>query len=1090
MFFNILKFELKYWLKNGAFYAYLFTFFLMALLSMAGASGAFGEGSASNESIANSPISIYGFTNFFNKLLLFLLPAIIGSTIYKDYKSNFNSILHTYPFSKANYLFAKFASGFLIVSLIAFSVELGLILGTKVPTVNPAKLLPFDAVPYLQTYFIYIIPNLLLFGVIVFSIVLLSRNIYTGFIAVILIWLLKEVVVRLAGSEGLASLIIEPFGENATQYLTRYWTLEEQNTLSLPLQPIILYNRLVWFFIGTTIFMAIYYRFSFSQGAFSLNLKTPKSESVTKNNFGSIIKVNLPKIKFDYTFFRQIQTAWKMSQTDFIFIIRSGAFISIVIAGILFLNVILLQMNPQTDTKTLPVTWVILGFPVFFFSFLIQILTFLYAGILVHRAQSSRISDLISVTPVPNWVLLFSKFLALVKMQMLLLSLIMVVGIAIQLNSNFYDFEIGHYLFDLFVIHLISFVIWAFLSLLIQSIFTNTYLSLFLLILGALGVSQLPSLGIESFVFRFNESPNADFFLKYSDINGYGHSLTPYLLYKFYWLIFGLLLFCLNLLIWQRELTNSFIERLKIAKKRLSTKLVFISVILLASFLGFGFYLFNQENNPDNRNLSAKDETNLLTQFQKKYDKYKHTIQPRITSVFVKLDIYPETNSFLASGKYTFINKNAQAVDTLLIKMGYDEITSISLDTKATLIEEDTVFKFVVYKLEKGIAPNDSINLNFTIQNHPNTLVAKSSNVLKNGTYLKSDIFPRLGYFANTEIKQPDDTTAQSNHYQSIDADLINFEAILSTSPKQIAITSGYPVKEWLEDERRYFHYKMDKPIKFVLGFNSGIFEILKEDYKGVDLRIYYHPKHTYSLSLMMEGLKSSIDYNTKYFGAYQHKQAQIIEFPRSEGSYATTSGNCIQVSEIRFINDANIVKEGGIDLSFYVVAHELTHQWWGNQVIPADVLGATMITESITEYITAKIYENKFGKNSALQFLRIQRNRYLSGRADETEAEAPLYLVNSNQSYIAYGKGAIAFYILSEYIGEEKVNGALKKYLDKAKLHPIPYTTSIELLDFLKKETPDSLHYLITDLFEKTDTEKTLIHFDNLFKQTNNASH
>lgn len=78
------------------------------------------------------------------------------------------------------------------------------------------------------------------------------------------------------------------------------------------------------------------------------------------------------------------------------------------------------------------------------------------------------------------------------------------------------------------------------------------------------------------------------------------------------------------------------------------------------------------------------------------------------------------------------------------------------------------------------------------------------------------------------------------------------------------------------------------------------------------------------------------------------------------------------------------------------------------------------MITESITEYITAKIYEKKYGKHSALKFLKIQRDRYLTGRANETEEEVPLYLVNPEQSYISYGKGAIAFYILSEFIGEE----------------------------------------------------------------------
>ncbi|MBK9722612.1 MAG: hypothetical protein IPO78_13490 [Saprospiraceae bacterium] len=257
--------------------------------------------------------------------------------------------------------------------------------------------------------------------------------------------------------------------------------------------------------------------------------------------------------------------------------------------------------------------------------------------------------------------------------------------------------------------------------------------------------------------------------------------------------------------------------------------------------------------------------------------------------------------------------------------MGYDEITTLLFDTKATLIEEDTISKFCIYKLDKGIKPNDSINLNFIVKNQKNTLLTQNSNILKNGTFLKSDIFPRLGYFANTEKKMPTDSTYFANHYQSIDADLINFEAIVSTTSKQIAITSGNLIKEWLEDGRRYFHYKMDKPIKFVLGFNSGEFAVLKENYKGVDLRVYYHPKHIYNIQQMLDGLKFSLDYNTFYFGPYQHKQVHIIEFSRSEGSYATTAGNCIQISEMRFINDTCDIKEGGIDLSFYVAAHELS---------------------------------------------------------------------------------------------------------------------------------------------------------------------
>ncbi len=964
-------------------------------------------------------------------------------------------------------------------------------LGTKLPTVNPAQLLPFDATPYLQTYFLYLIPNIFLFSVLVFSVVVLTRNIYTGFISIVLFWLLKEIVLRLAAAhtDGLGELLIDPFGESAVHYFTKYWTTSETNTFVLPLHSVIFLNRLVWFFIAVIIFLTTYRWFSFSQNPLSFGLKNKKGESQTKDNFGSIIKINLPKTKFNFSFLQQIKTSWKLSQTDFTYITRSGGFISVVFVGVLFIAAILLQINPQTDSKTLPVTWVILGFPVFFFSFLIQVLTFLYAGILIHRANLSRFSALISSTAVPNWVLLLSKLLALLKMQIVLLSLIVVTGIVVQINSGYYNFEIRHYLYDLLAIHWVGFIIWALASLFIQSIFRNTYLGLFLLILCTLGISQLPSFGIEKFVFRFNDSPNADFFLKYSDMSGYGQSLRPYLLYKFYWLVFGVLLFFISLMLWEREITNSLIERFRMAKNHFSRTLAVPSIVLIVSFLCFGYFLFQLENKPENKLLSSRNEAELLKQFQNKYGMYEKIKQPRITSLHVQLDISPETNSFIANGKYTLINKTSLIIDTLFIKTGYDEITALSFSTKVNLISEDKLFKCFIYKLDEGIAPNDSITLNFTIKNVDNSFLVQNSNILKNGTYLKSDIFPRLGYFANTEKNIPNDNIAFTNHYQSMDSDLITFEALVSTSPNQIAITSGNLINEWIKDGRRYFHYKTDNPIKFVFGFNSGEYAVLKENYKGVDLSVYYHPSHTYSIHQMMAGLKSSLDYHTYFFGAYQHKQAQIIEFSRSEGSYATTAGNCIQISEIRFINDTSNIKEGGIDLSFYVAAHELSHQWWGNQVIPADALGATMITESVAEYSTAKIYEKKYGKKGALKFLNIQRTRYLSGRAEETEPEAPLYLVNPEHSYISYGKGAIALYTLSEYIGEEKLNKALKEYLHEVKYKAASYTTSLEMLDHLEKATPDSLRHLIFDMFKTTNPEKTLHHFDKIIIR-NSASH
>ena len=64
-------------------------------------------------------------------------------------------------------------------------------------------------------------------------------------------------------------------------------------------------------------------------------------------------------------------------------------------------------------------------------------------------------------------------------------------------------------------------------------------------------------------------------------------------------------------------------------------------------------------------------------------------------------------------------------------------------------------------------------------------------------------------------------------------------------------------------------------------------------------------------------------------------------------------------------------------------------------------------------------------------EFLKYDHDRYLRGRSGELEKELPLYKVE-NQQYIHYGKGSVILYALQDYIGEEKVNSAMKEFLEK----------------------------------------------------------
>ncbi len=160
----------------------------------------------------------------------------------------------------------------------------------------------------------------------------------------------------------------------------------------------------------------------------------------------------------------------------------------------------------------------------------------------------------------------------------------------------------------------------------------------------------------------------------------------------------------------------------------------------------------------------------------------------------------------------------------------------------------------------------------------------------------------------------------------------------------------------------------------------------------------------------------------------------------------------------------------------FYVAAHEVAHQWWAHQVIGADVQGANMLSESLSQYSALMVMEKEYGRKKMRKFLKHELNSYLIKRTFETTEESPLYR-NEGQGYLAYNKGAIAFYRLRDEIGEDVLNRALKKFLeDKRYQHP-PYTTSAELLDYIRAEAGPSHEKLIADLFER------IVFYDNRVK-------
>jgi ABC-2 type transport system permease protein len=293
----------------------------------------------------------------------------------------------------------------------------------------------------------------------------------------------------------------------------------------------------------------------------------------------------------------------------------------------------------------------------------------------------------------------------------------------------------------------------------------------------------------------------------------------------------------------------------------------------------------------------------------------------------------------------------------------------------------------------------------------------------------------------------------------------VDVESTISTSPDQIAIAPGSLTGEWRANGRRYFQYKLDHQSLDFYSFLSARYAVDRSDWQGVKVEVYYLPEQPWNVPRMRESVRQSLEYYTRNFGPYEHKVVRVIEFPRI-ASFAQSFPSTMPYSEsVGFI--ANLSGPGHIDHVFYVVAHEVAHQWWAHQVIGAELQGATLLSESLAQYSSLMVMEKRYGREMIRKFLRYETDLYLKGRANDKRSERPLISVHNDQMYIRYNKASAAFYEMREMIGEEAVNRALRKVLDRYRYAEPPYPTSYALVDALREETPSDLQYLIADLFE-----------------------
>ncbi len=1051
----ILSFELRHWVKSPLAFFLVFIFFAFALVTMLGTGGYFDGPSNFIGSVnyLNSPYALAANSFFFTKLLLFLVVIFFGLSIYRDYQHNCHVILYSFPIRKSEYLFGKFFSACLLIFVTSFFVFIAFWLGETMLGLDNPKITDFQFQAYFTAVGFYLFSTLLIIGTFVFIAVAMTRNIYVGFIVIFCFVLLQMILESTLFNHSKLLAILDPFGQNAFRLITEDWDQSVRNSSRLPIGTMVLLNRLFWITLAGISFFLFAGKFDFQYDQM-LSLRRGSSASGKSLDLPNTIAPD-HVVEYKFNLLERFKKTIFLAKFDLKFILTNWMFIVLSIFGMASIFFFQLKLSNTGDFNLLPLTRLFLGAPLSIYALIVILSTFLFSGILVSRSSTHKMNLILDATPTLNGQLISSKILAIAGMHLVQLILFLSTGILIQLINGYYHFEFQLYFFQLFILTFPMLLVWNVTSIFFHSFFQNIFLGIFMLACLWLGSQSLEQVGIDTHLLKYNNLP----FLKYSDLHGYGNQLEGYFMIAKYWVAVGILLLLVTHLMWRRGTSLGILERFNMARKRLNISIVLLILCAFANFGFKGFELYEAEQASKVTSLSQEQLNVAFEDHKLNWAKYDNIHQPKICAYDLSLDIYPSQRRFEASGECTLVNDGRFPMDTIFVRTGFDELTTIDWSGQAAQILHDKKMKTHLFKLAKVLNPGDSITFNFDIKSLENTLLETRSNVLKNGTFLKDDILPRIGYqFAEADTTN---TSEHENHFYHKDAHGVKLKTIISTSKDQIAIAPGSLISSEEKKDRNYFSYETSMPVKLNFSFHSGQYEVLETSEAELKIEVYYNKQHIHNTENIIDGLKVALDYNSQ-FGKYPYKTIRVIEFPHTEESYAgTLTANNIPSSELLFIINAAAM-EGKIDLPFYVMAHELTHEWFGNQLKPANAPGAKMLTESITEYITLSIYRKYLGEELADIFLETQYKRYKNGRRKEIERERALYQVEPHQEYISYGKGAIALNEIRKAIGEDEMNLFLKKFLENFGGNGQAYPTTDDFIRLLKSQVDGATHPLI----------------------------
>ena len=244
VFWTILRMELAFLRRRASPYLYFAVLFFMAF--GATVSDEIQKEAGIGTVFRNAPVTVAQTMLVLTVIGQVITTAIVGAAILRDVQIKAHELLFTTRVTRLGYLGGRFTGAVLAMIAIYAALPLGAMAGTFGPWVDHTTLEPFHLATYARPFFLVVVPDVLIVSALFFAVGALTRSlfaIYTQGIALVAGFAIARRILDALDQRTLSAMI-DPFGVEAYELLTRYWTVSERNVQQIPLSGPLLANRL------------------------------------------------------------------------------------------------------------------------------------------------------------------------------------------------------------------------------------------------------------------------------------------------------------------------------------------------------------------------------------------------------------------------------------------------------------------------------------------------------------------------------------------------------------------------------------------------------------------------------------------------------------------------------------------------------------------------------------------------------------------------------------------------------------------------------------------------------------------------------